>query len=193
MHSSDVVGVMKIEKLIAVCGLPCSGKTTFGEVARSIGFAVIEGSDVVRAKFQAFHQPGEDMTGFASRWWSETSPDFFTREVIENMVAKLPTAVYVGCRNPHEIRYLRDTVKEVRTLGLFSDTLERFQRSMQRGRQDNPFTLTDFIHRDMRELEMGLASLMAHCIDRLVINNDSLDVYLGGARTEIINYFGVSS
>ncbi|HXQ38739.1 MAG TPA: hypothetical protein VN843_32355, partial [Anaerolineales bacterium] len=99
--------------------------------------------------------------------------------------------VFVGCRTVEEVEYLRGWGGGS-VIGLHADTSIRFKRCVARDRPNEALRLEDFVKKDMREFEMGLARVLGAAVNRFLINEGSL-LDLGAlAQIEIRNHIGKS-
>jgi dephospho-CoA kinase len=160
--------------MLIVCGPSGAGKSTLGRMVTSPEIVVFEGSVAVADLFRENKLPSEDIIDFCRRWFRERGGDVFAKENIRRITNNgidLERTIFIGCRAAEEVYYLKQHSNRARAIGVYADASLRFQRCLDRNRSDRLETLTDFIKRDMRELEMGLANLLVHATDQLVINN----------------------
>lgn len=178
--------------MLIVCGPPCSGKSTFGLFAASQGISVVEGSNAVKDIYARNSAESEDIIDFCRRWYVEHGADIFARENVSRIASQginPDEILFVGCRTIEEVRYLKKVVNDAVVIGLHADTSTRFNRCLTRDRADRALSLSEFIRRDMREMEMGLAHILGHSVDRFLVNEKSLTEFEDLVKEEVGNHF----
>lgn len=178
--------------MLIVCGLSGAGKSTFGEIATSKQIDIVEGSSTVAELFHKHKRRDEDIIGFCRRWFSERGGDIFAKENVRRMTSnrlEFDRLVFIGCRHAEEITYLKEVDSKARAIGIYADESSRFKRCLKRDRADKLADISQFVRRDMRELEMGLAGLLAYALDGFIMNNESLAAFEASASREIETYF----
>lgn len=174
--------------MILVTGPSCSGKTTFGRIARGDGFDVMETTDVVKQDFKEKRLQEEDIIDFCKRRYSEGSEEIFARRNHSRIVQAgydVSRLVCVGLRAAGEVTYFRSAFPDVKVIGIYADASIRFERGLVRQRDDCAKRFEDFIRRDMREYAMGLAALLASTLDVLICNNGSMQDFETAVRREL--------
>jgi dephospho-CoA kinase len=174
--------------MIVVAGPSCSGKSTFGRIARESEFEVLETTTVVKEQFRALSRHGEDIIGFCVRLFHSAGEDVFARQNCARIIdhgGDTRRLVCIGPRAAGEIRCFRETFEQVKVIGVFADASLRYQRGILRDRDDCARTLEAFIDRDMREYSMGLAALFSSSLDLLLLNNGSIKDFELAVRKEL--------
>lgn len=176
--------------MLIVCGPPCAGKSTFGRIASSLGLVYREGSIAVMELFQENRVSNEDVIDFCRRWHNQCGRDIFARENARRILRlglDMNQTVFVGCRTIEEIRYWRSLVSNTRVIAVYADAMIRFQRCVVGGRINEPFT--EFVRRDMREFEMGLAAILAYGTDYFLVNQGSMAEFEELAMREVREHY----
>jgi len=82
-----------------------------------------------------------------------------------------------GCRSHAEVEAFRSALGDgLCVIALHSDPATRYQRLRSRGREDAPADMEEFRRRDEREMEWGLARVIA-LADVMVVNDSSLEEF----------------
>ena len=89
-----------------------------------------------------------------------------------------------GCRSLDEVQSYRRLSKEVYIIGVHAPRMIRYDRLVQRGREDAPKNIEEFDERDNRELGWGLGNVIA-LSDILIVNNSDLDSFRAKVRDEL--------
>jgi dephospho-CoA kinase len=166
--------------MLIVTGPSCSGKSTFGRIAKAKGAEVIETTDVVKESFRSSGAPGEDIIEFCVRSYREAGEDVFATRNYERIVRcgyDLRRLVCMGFRAAGEVECFRRLLPSTRVIGIYADTTIRYERGLLRDRADCARSLEDFVRRDMREYSMGLAALFSRTLDVLVLNNGTMSEF----------------
>ncbi len=164
------------KRIIAITGMPLAGKTEVSKVAERLGLPVISMGDAVRreALKRGIKFDGESIGKFMLRLREELGPDAVAKlcsEIIEEIDSNV--VVIEGVRSLYEINYFKSHFGNVKIIAVHASPKIRFQRGLMRGRHDDPKTLNEFESRDLRELEVGIGSVIA-LADYMIINEGPL-------------------
>lgn len=172
--------------IIAVTGMPGSGKAVASSLARTYGIPVFVCGDVVREEALTRKLPPtpENLGSLMLKIREEDGPDV----VAERLIPKIKkiqsnTVVVEGLRSLSELQLLKDNFK-VKLLAVHSPPDQRFQRLIRRGRSDDPKSLEEFVQRDHRELAVGVGAVIA-LADKLIVNDSTL----GSFKQEISRFY----
>ncbi|PLJ77558.1 MAG: dephospho-CoA kinase [Thermofilum sp. NZ13] len=169
-HSSEC----RVEKLILVTGMPGSGKSIFGEIARRKGLPVVNMGDIVR---EIAHEQGLEVNDSNLAKIAKELRDKSGRAAVAMLAYEKAcktgstVAVIEGLRSLEELDYLRQNAKEAVVVAFHSSPKTRFNRLLRRARKDDPSTWEEFVERDRRELGFGIGSVIA-LADIMVVNED---------------------
>jgi len=169
-HSSGC----RVEKLILVTGMPGSGKSIFGEVARRKGLPVINMGDIVReiAYERGLEVNDSNLAKIAKELRDKIGKAAVAMLAYEKACKTGSTvAVIEGLRSLEELDYLQQNAKEAVLVAFHSSPKTRFGRLLRRARRDDPSTWEEFVERDRRELGFGIGSVIA-LADIMVVNEN---------------------
>lgn len=158
-------------KLMVVTGMPGSGKEEFlNAAAGKVPF--IRMGDVVRK----FHSESNGELGvgeFASAERERHGFDIWARRSIEMMSGD----VYIvdGCRSMPEVDAFKG-LADVYIVAIHSAPKVRFERLVQRGRDDAPADMDEFVKRDRREMGWGIGEVII-LSDIMIVNDGSLEEF----------------
>lgn len=160
-------------RIIAVAGMPGTGKEEFLTVAREMGIPFLRMGDVVRD----FHsrRPPEDsglsVGQFASAERERLGYSIWAERAMELMHGDV--FLVDGCRSLDEVRAYRELTDDVLVVGIHSSPGARYERLVKRKRDDAPRDRDEFAERDRREIGWGLAELIVMS-DILIVNEGTL-------------------
>jgi len=172
-------------KIIGFTGMPGSGKTEAVRVAKELGskvkVKVFSMGDIVKdeARKRGVEINDENVGRFATGErenfgkgiWAER-----TAERIKNISDGI-IVVIDGIRNNEEIEKFREIFdKDFITIAIHTRTKERFERMMEREREDDIKSKEEFDKRDERELGWGIGTTIARA-DITVVNEGTLESF----------------
>jgi len=168
--------------LFIVCGLSCSGKTTIANyLTTKYGFYHIEASDFMYLSYYETHGPNSDVRiGDFARKALETNPSIVVDQIISHLLQfkkafSIPVVIS-GFRSPQEIKAFKLKYRgdlDITEVFVDADATIRFERSVQRGRNDKVKTLDDFREIDALQNQMGLTHIRSEIPITNVIKNES--------------------
>lgn len=178
-------------RIIAVCGMPGSGKGEVAEVARSRGYPVHSMGDVVR-RFFASECTGRDPieTGiYADMERKKHGKDVWAKRLIETLEGELTADTEIvmidGLRSSMEATLFKKRWGSYfRILAVHSSPDTRYQRLVERKRGDDSPDRKKFDERDERELGWGLGDVISRA-DLMLLNEGGLD----GFRSDVMEFF----
>ena len=184
--------VSSMSRVLAVCGMPGSGKGEFAQVFMEAGIPVRSMGDMVR------EEVARRNLEVAPEVFGEVASDL-RREFGEDVLAvRLTTAVdellnthslvlIDGLRGTAEYNVFKSTWGErFQSVAIHTDKDIRFERMMARGRSEDGGIAT-FEARDEREKGWGLEDLIDDA-DVLVENNDDLVQFQNQIRTWLATF-----
>ncbi len=170
-------------RIIAVTGMPGSGKGELSTVASELGIKVVALGDVVRSFFFLAHPEGSgDKIGtFANEERSAHGKDIWAKRLIETITRSSEKdrglLILDGLRSMAEADLLRKELGEwFVVLAIHSSPSARFERLRKRGRSDAPQDLATFAERDKRELSWGIGDVISTA-DIMLVNEGGLDSF----------------
>ncbi|MGI0141237.1 MAG: AAA family ATPase [Candidatus Micrarchaeales archaeon] len=142
--------------IVCVIGLPGSGKSTVAKILKRKGFHLIEMGDQVREKMR---QEKMKPLGDNIRKYSIKMRSRFGRDIVARMAAKKiapyvknnKNVAIVGVRDLYEVKYFKKTLKKFYIIGIVSPLQTRFERLHDRGRVDDPTSMSKFSEREKLE------------------------------------------
>ncbi len=163
---------MKVRRVILVAGMPGSGKSVVAEAAREVGIPVLCMGDVVReeARRRGIEITRESLGLVALELRREHGMDAVAKMLFDK-ISELNSDVALvdGVRSLEEVEFFRREFEAVVLVGVHASPKTRFERLRKRGRRDDPKSWSEFVDRDLRELELGLGSVIA-LSDVMLIN-----------------------
>lgn len=167
-------------KVLALTGMPGSGKTIIADVASRLGIPVFSCGDAVReVALEKGLKPTSEVLGrlmFELR--KSEGPTAVIRRVILKMRGSSPLkgpVLVEGIRSLAEVEELEASFK-TSVMAVHSSPMTRYKRLRSRGRSDDPKNIEEFRLRDRRELKVGVGEVIA-LADIMLINEGSLHAF----------------
>ncbi len=157
-------------KILIVTGMPGAGKEEFLSVAGSRGISFARMGDVVRESY-AMSDKELSVGQFADSERKKHGKNIWAERTIERMQGEL--FLIDGCRSMDEVRSFRELSKDVMIIGIHSSPGTRYERLVNRSREDAPKNIDEFNERDSREISWGIAEVLA-LSDIMIVNDSSL-------------------
>lgn len=162
---------MVAPRVFISAGMPGAGKEEFLVAIADMHLEILRMGDLVREEKK---QQGVDIpTGiFAHRERLRHGNDIWAVRALKKMGTN-PTVID-GCRSDDELKTFRAALGGgVKVIAIHSDPVTRFRRLQLRGREDAPRDWDEFQERDEREMEWGLAKVIA-LADIMIVNDAAL-------------------
>lgn len=162
-------------RVIAICGLPGSGKTTAIEAIKDLGIVVTMG-DIVRkeAENKNIIPSGNNLGKIAKKLREKAGPGIIAEKCVDIIKKKKENIIFVdGIRSLAEVKIFRKSWK-FPIIAIIMDEEKRFRRLFERSRSDDPINLTELKERDKRELEFGL-DLVLEEANYEIMNNSTIE------------------
>jgi len=150
-------------KVIAVVGMPGSGKGEFSTVAQKLGFPVVVMGDVIREEVakQGLAPTDESMGIVAKRLRAEYGMAAIAHVCIPVIQRQQGTVVLVdGVRGDAEVTEFSQAFPEFALVSIEAPLETRFSRLSKRGRSDDLENIAELATRDERECSFGLGKAM---------------------------------
>lgn len=164
------------KNVIAITGMPGSGKAVASSVAKEYDIPVFVCGDVVRdeASVRGIPMTPESLGNLMLEMRKEEGPKVIVKRLLPKIhMSQSRTVVVEGLRSLEELNLLRKNFKVI-LLAIHSSPKERFERLTIRGRSDDPKDLNEFIQRDMRELDVGIGHVLA-LADKHIVNDSTIE------------------
>lgn len=166
--------------ILAVTGLPSSGKGTFSEIAELHGIKKFVMGDVIREECRKrgleVNRASSDFVMVELR--KEKGQDavaVITLEWVLNAIKEDHGIILIdGIRSRDEIRYFEKYLDNLLIIGIHANPNIRLERALTRGRIDDAFDSKAFYQRDKIELNLGVGDVIA-LSDILIVTEESLD------------------
>ncbi|MEJ2774935.1 MAG: AAA family ATPase [Sulfolobus sp.] len=171
-------------KIIAITGMPGSGKGVLSELFKEKGVKVIVMSDVLRERYEREKREGERLMDFAKRMRQTYGRGVVAKLCLEKINGEEKVVVFDGVRNWEEIEEFRK-VGEVVIINVHAPPRLRYERLLKRGRSDDTLTFEGLNKRDFEELEMGIGVVIA-LADYVIVNDGTIEEFKRRAE-ELIN------
>jgi dephospho-CoA kinase len=176
---------MSARKLIvAVAGMPGSGKSLVMNTGMQNGYAVVVMGDEVReeAKRRKLEPTPENIGNIMLELRRTEGEATIAKRCIPKIEEASKAKVVVdGIRSISEVEEFRNHFGRVTLVAVHSSPETRFQRLYNRQRSDDPKNCTIFHERDLRELGVGLGNAIAMA-EYVIVNEESLGSAKNRAR-----------
>lgn len=162
--------------MIAIVGMPGSGKSEFVNVALEFGYNFISMGDIVREETVKRGYLLENSGKLAQILRDEKGLDAIAVLTLEKIRESNKDKFLIeGIRGIKEIERFREEI-DFFLIGIHTSPKIRFERLKYREREDDPKTYGDFQERDLRELSWGLGQALA-LSDVIINNNETLEKF----------------
>lgn len=162
-------------KILAIVGLPGSGKTTAIEAISDLGIVVTMG-DVVRdeAKRMNIEPSGRNLGEIAQQMRKKKGLGIIAKKCVDIIKKKKDDIIIIdGIRSLSEVNIFREFWK-FPIIAVLVDEKKRLKRLFKRSRSDDPKNLEELKERDNRELNFGLDEVLEEA-DYKIYNNSTID------------------
>ena len=170
---------MRSKKVIGITGMPGSGKSTFAEVARSLGFKVIVMGDFLReeAKKRKIKPTAENLGKLMIKIREEKGEKILAKLTVKAVRNMSEEKILIdGVRSLAELEEFRRRFPNFKLVAIHAPQESRFKRVSGRARSDDPSAWKSFIRRELRELRVGVGSAIA-LADKIVENSGSIEEF----------------
>ncbi|MHA1723941.1 MAG: AAA family ATPase [Promethearchaeota archaeon] len=162
-------------KVLSLCGLPGSGKSTAIEAVKDLGLVITMG-DVIRneAKHRNLQPTAENLGRIARELRIKYGPDIIARKCVELIKKQEEEIIFLdGIRSLSEVKVFREFWK-FPVIAIIADEKLRLERLMERERDDDPKSLAELKIRDEREIGFGLNEVIENS-DYRIYNNSTIE------------------
>ena len=169
--------------LVAITGMPGSGKTSAARAMAELGYPVIAMGDVIRETAVSLGmEPTREILGEIVRRIREVKgPEAVARGCLTKIRSiRSPIVIVDGVRSLDEVRTFRREF-EVVLVAIHCPLETRFRRLSTRGRPDDPRSIEDLRERDELELSIGLGSAIA-LADHVIVNEGTKEELCAAAQ-----------
>ncbi|MGQ0796863.1 MAG: AAA family ATPase [Methanobacteriota archaeon] len=169
-------------KVIAVAGMPGSGKDEVVRIAADLGFSVVRMGDVVREEAARRGLPMEDKAvgGMAHQERVERGFGIWAERTLPRL--KGDAVLIDGLRGKAELDVFRRAFGDrLVVVAIHASPATRYARMAARRRADDAASLAALRERDERELAWGLGDVLATA-EVLLVNEGDLETFRRSAR-----------
>jgi dephospho-CoA kinase len=162
--------------IVAVAGMPGSGKSVVKTVGMRTGYAVVVMGDEVReeARRRKMEPTPENIGKIMLELRKQEGEAVIAKRCVPKIEAAAKAKVIVdGIRSLSEVEEFRNRFAKLTLVAVHSSPETRFQRLYNRRRSDDPKDWTIFHDRDLRELRVGLGNAIAMA-EYILVNEESL-------------------
>ncbi|MHA2141582.1 MAG: AAA family ATPase [Candidatus Thorarchaeota archaeon] len=172
-------------KLVIVTGMPGAGKSEVAEAFSRANIPVIVMGDVIRKEVERrgleVNPKNNKLVMLELR--ERDGPGAVAIQCVESLKdSESQVVVIEGCRSLAEVDVFDDYAEEVCIVCVHSSPKARFSRLKQRGREDDPQDWETFRERDLREISVGLGTIIA-LSDIVVVNEGTIEELQNESRT----------
>ena len=150
-------------KVVAVVGMPGSGKGEFSSIAKDMGIPVVIMGDVIREEVQKQGLvPTDENMGKVARSLREREGMAAIAKVCIPVIKRLQADLVLvdGVRGEAEVREFAREFPRFSLISIEAPRSLRFSRLSKRGRSDDLADIRELIARDERECSFGLNQAM---------------------------------
>lgn len=165
-----------------ICGPTCAGKTTLAEyLNEKYNYYHLEASDFMYLSYYQTHgiDSGVNIGDFAEKALID-NPYIVTNQIIEHIKKFNNVPIIVtGFRNPEEIEGFKKLYRgglNIEVIYVDASGIIRYERSVNRQRQDSVKTIDAFNEKDAQQLRMGLLKIKKNN-SKTILNEKTLQNY----------------
>lgn len=163
---------MKDKVVVAVAGMPGSGKAAFQKYLIRMGYPVVVMGDVVReeAKRRKLDPTPENLGTLMLNLRTADGPAAVAKRCVPKLKKAREQIVGVdGIRSLHEVNEFKKHFSNFVLVAIHTSPRKRYQRLFRRRRSDDPQDWETFMERDLRELGVGMGDVIATA-DYMIVN-----------------------
>jgi len=164
--------MMKDKVVVALAGMPGSGKAAFRRVLTKMGYPVVVMGNVIReeAKLRNLEPTPENLGTLMLNLRAADGPAAVAKRCIPKLEKATELIVGVdGIRSLPEVNEFKRHFPNFVLVALHASPKTRYQRLFRRKRSDDPQDWETFMERDLRELGVGMGDVIATA-DHMIVN-----------------------
>lgn len=165
--------------IICIVGPSCAGKTTSAEYIESeTGGEYFEASNFVRSRYAECSFEGEIMD-FVKEEFREKGKGTFAYPICDEINgSNSALSIISGFRTQEEIEVIRNEFDSIYVVGVYANSLLRYQRKLKRDNPKSGYTYRDFLQKDFTEYSFGIMGTLTQPLDDFIINESTIvDLY----------------
>ena len=172
-------------EVIGISGLPGSGKSLVSDVALEKGAIIVSMGDIIREEAKKRGETSKETAQNLRKEHGEYIVSELTIKKIKQLEKDENNQLIIveGIRSPHEVDMFKENFDDFTILSIFANPDLRFERLLERMREDDSKNYDEFKSRDQMELNFGIGDVIA-LSNKIIINESDLDSY-----TKEINKF----
>jgi dephospho-CoA kinase len=179
---------MNANKLVVgLAGMPGSGKSVVVDTAREMGYDIVVMGDVIRQETakRGLELTPQNVGKVMLQLRQEEGNAVIAKRCIPKIEAQASGKVLVdGLRSLYEADIFKDHFAQFSLVAVHASPETRFNRLSNRRRSDDPAEWAVFRERDMRELSVGLGTVIAMA-EQMVVNDDSFEQVKAKAKESL--------
>jgi len=183
--------------VVLIVGMPGSGKSVVSDAAQKVGYSVVRMGDIVREIASMLNRQATDesLGEVALRIRAEHGMDIVARLTLHKACTEYRNTPIVieGVRSLEELEFFRSHALKCYLVAVHASPKTRFSRLSTRNRSDDPRSWEDFTRRDLRELKMGLGSVMALADVMLINENKTIEQFMEEAEKILSEILSISN
>ncbi|MFZ7138549.1 MAG: AAA family ATPase [archaeon] len=161
---------------MGLAGMPGAGKGVFRKFVQNLGYSVVTMGDVVRGevKRRNLNPTPENMGKVMLNLRELDGPAAIAKQCVPSLNQKTGKMVVIdGIRSLVEVEEFKKHFPDFVLVAVHSSPQTRYNRLVNRKRSDDPPNWETFIERDLRELGIGMGSVIS-VADHMLINEGSI-------------------
>ncbi|MDR2699247.1 MAG: flagellar hook-basal body complex protein FliE [Nitrososphaerota archaeon] len=171
---------MNADKLvIGLTGMPGAGKTVFVEAATTVGYVKVSMGDVIREETlcRGLKLNPQNVGKVMLDLRKVGGYSVVAERCVPKIAAQVSDKIVIdGLRSLSEVEVFRTKFVGFKLVAVHAASEVRFIRLSQRDRSDDPKIFDVFHERDMRELGIGLGSVIA-LSEHVLVNDSSIESF----------------
>ena len=161
---------------MGIAGMPGAGKGVFRQVVQNLDYPFVIMGDEVREEVKLRNlRPTPENMGKTMLSLRETEGSAtIAKRCIPKIEIQNHKIVFIdGIRSLVEVQEFKKHFPDFMLLAIHASPKTRYKRLFHRKRSDDPSDWETFIERDLRELEIGMGSVIA-VADYMIVNEGSI-------------------
>jgi dephospho-CoA kinase len=163
--------------VVGLTGMPGSGKSLVVDTARDLGYAIVTMGDLVReqTRLRGLEPTPQNVGKVMLELRVEDGNFVIAKKCIPKIEEQTHHKVLVdGLRSQFEADIFKEHFQKFTVVAVHAPPQIRFHRLSRRGRSDDPKMWEVFHERDMRELGVGLGTVIA-LSEKILVNDNSIE------------------
>ena len=165
-------------QVMGISGMPGSGKGLVSDMASERGAIIVSMGDIVREEASIRGESSKETARKLREEFGQYVVSERTIEKIKKLSEEDDDKLFIveGIRSHHEVAMFKENFENFFILSIFANPQLRFERLVERQREDDSTDYKEFQKRDEQELGFGIGNVIS-LSDRLIINESTLESY----------------